>query len=71
MPENQTAPASAVVYQFPLCCRRRMIYQPARLRWYCKSCGKLMPRGALYVAPPVAPAYINDVWAGLPPGSWV
>jgi hypothetical protein len=45
---------TAKVYKFPLCCRRRMIYQPARLRWYCKTCGKLMPHREEFTPPPPA-----------------
>lgn len=48
---------TATVYKFPFCCRRKMIYQPARIRWYCKTCGKLMPRGEEYTPPPPLPEW--------------
>jgi hypothetical protein len=30
------------VLRFPACCRRRMIYQPARNSWWCRSCNRVI-----------------------------
>ena len=28
------------VRRFPVCCRRKMIYQPARRTWWCRPCNR-------------------------------
>lgn len=56
---------SAEVFKFPFCCRRKMIFQPARQRWYCSACRKLMARQEPFVVP--AAIDFNPVFLTEPP----